>query len=185
MNSDDWHGIGTAEKQIWLLIISFHNLTKCLNVPSLILVSLNQTYRYIKFSTWLFSYNMQVLRMCWYLDSLLPGWTSIQQLNTCILWRTKASKDDKKGKNFLQDEVENVMLMLNFLSRMAYNFIYLFFLTLFQLLKLLSSGGQAEPYFGLNPMSSLPCLRLKYRSTQRTTSPVNQSSSLHLYSNSY
>lgn len=38
-----------------------------------------------------------------------------------------------------------------------------------QLLKLFSSDSQtATPYIGLNPM---PCLRIKYRSTQRTTSP--------------
>ena len=42
----------------------------------------------------------------------------------------------------------------------------------FQLLKLFSRDGQAAPYFGFNPTSSLPCLRLKYQSTQRTTSPV-------------
>lgn len=40
-----------------------------------------------------------------------------------------------------------------------------------QLLKLLSSDNQTAPYFVLNPTSSLPCLRIKYRSTQRTTSP--------------
>ena len=46
------------------------------------------------------------------------------------------------------------------------------FFFFFQLLKLLSSDSQAAPYFGFNPISSLPCLRLKYRNTQRTTSPV-------------
>ncbi|XP_020613758.1 autophagy-related protein 2 homolog A-like [Orbicella faveolata] len=40
-----------------------------------------------------------------------------------------------------------------------------------QLLKLFSRDSQAAPYFGFNPTSSLPCLRLKHRNTQRTTSP--------------
>ena len=46
------------------------------------------------------------------------------------------------------------------------------FFLFFQLLKLFSRDSQAAPHFGFNPTSSLPCLRLKYRNTQRTTSPV-------------
>ena len=49
---------------------------------------------------------------------------------------------------------------------------FISFFLFFQLLKLFSRDSQAAPHFGFNPTSSLPCLRLKYRNTQRTTSPV-------------
>lgn len=40
-----------------------------------------------------------------------------------------------------------------------------------QLLKSFSSDSQTTPCIGMNPTFSRPCLRIKYRSTQRTTSP--------------
>lgn len=40
-----------------------------------------------------------------------------------------------------------------------------------QLLKFRSSESPAAPFYGFNPTSTLPCIRLKYRNTQRTTSP--------------
>lgn len=43
----------------------------------------------------------------------------------------------------------------------------------FQLLKFLPSESQAAPLYGYTSTSPRPCLRLKYTSTQRTTSPVN------------
>lgn len=42
-----------------------------------------------------------------------------------------------------------------------------------QLLRFLSSESQAAPLYGYTSTSPRPCLRLKYTSTQRTTSPVN------------
>lgn len=63
--------------------------------------------------------------------------------------------------------------MVSWLSYVYLMYKYVSLFDLSQLLKFGSSESPAAPFYGFNPTSTLPCIRLKYRNTQRTTSPVN------------